>query len=139
MADYHPDRRHVPRPNQEYGGPSSNMQRDAAFTQIFGGAPPPGRTQTMTSSSGHPDMSAHPQQYAQQRPPPQQAPVQDRFPRPQSMALPPPHDYDDDVSEVSSDEEERHRPGDRRVQSQHSFGKPPPQQQKRRFRMSLFG
>ena len=75
----------------------------------------------------------------QQRPPPQQAPVQDRFPRPQSMALPPPHDYDDDVSEVSSDEEERHRPGDRRVQSQHSFGKPAPPQQKRRFRMSLFG
>ena len=71
-------------------------------------------------------------------PPQQQAPVQDRFPRPQSMALPPPHDYEDDVSEVSSDEEERPRPGDRRVQSQHSFGKPPPQQ-KRRFRMSLFG
>ncbi|OBT50414.1 hypothetical protein VE04_08991, partial [Pseudogymnoascus sp. 24MN13] len=45
-----------PRPNggrqSDYGQPpSSNNQRDAAFSNIFGAAPPPGRSQTMTSSN----------------------------------------------------------------------------------------
>jgi RHO1 GDP-GTP exchange protein 1/2 len=44
MADYQYDQRRY--------GPSSNNQRDAAFSNIFGAAPPPGRSQTMTSSSG---------------------------------------------------------------------------------------
>lgn len=56
MADYQqPDRRHVPRP-ADYGGHSSNSQRDAAFSNIFGAAPPPGRTQTLTSGVPPPDM-----------------------------------------------------------------------------------
>ncbi|KAM0280636.1 hypothetical protein ACHAQH_003943 [Verticillium albo-atrum] len=37
-------------------GHSSNNQRDAAFSNIFGAAPPPGRSQTMTSSSMPPQM-----------------------------------------------------------------------------------
>ncbi|PKY06675.1 CNH-domain-containing protein [Aspergillus campestris IBT 28561] len=32
-------------------GHSSSFQRDAAFNEIFGGAPPPGRSQTMTSQT----------------------------------------------------------------------------------------
>ncbi|KAI0013806.1 CNH-domain-containing protein [Xylariaceae sp. FL0662B] len=43
MADYQYDQRRY--------GPSSNNQRDAAFSNIFGSAPPPGRAGTMTSSS----------------------------------------------------------------------------------------
>ncbi|ETS84980.1 hypothetical protein PFICI_03005 [Pestalotiopsis fici W106-1] len=49
MADYHYDQR------RGYGHPQNN-QRDAAFSNIFGAAPPPGRSQTMTSSSA--DMHA---------------------------------------------------------------------------------
>ncbi|CRK13169.1 hypothetical protein BN1708_002526 [Verticillium longisporum] len=37
------------------GHPSSS-QRDAAFSNIFGAVPPPGRSQTMTSSSVPPQM-----------------------------------------------------------------------------------
>ncbi|KAI1343604.1 CNH domain-containing protein [Xylariaceae sp. FL0016] len=43
MADYQYDQRRY--------GPSSGNQRDAAFSNIFGSHPPPGRTGTMTSSS----------------------------------------------------------------------------------------
>src|SRR5438034_4552184 len=32
-------------------GPASSFQRDAAFSEIFGGSPPPGRSQTMTSQT----------------------------------------------------------------------------------------
>ncbi|KAK0390847.1 hypothetical protein NLU13_0350 [Sarocladium strictum] len=54
MADYHQyDPRGPPPPRQRgYGdGGNSNYQRDAAFSNIFGAAPPPGRSQTMTSAS----------------------------------------------------------------------------------------
>ncbi|KAL2010279.1 hypothetical protein VTN00DRAFT_6086 [Thermoascus crustaceus] len=34
-----------------YGQHPSSFQRDAAFSEIFGGAPPPGRSQTMTSQT----------------------------------------------------------------------------------------
>ncbi|KAI1851166.1 hypothetical protein JX265_013284 [Neoarthrinium moseri] len=44
MADYQYDQRRY--------GPPGNTQRDAAFSNIFGAAPPPGRSQTMTSSGG---------------------------------------------------------------------------------------
>ncbi|KAK8073817.1 hypothetical protein PG994_004716 [Apiospora phragmitis] len=44
MADYQYDQR-------RYGPGGNNGQRDAAFSNIFGAAPPPGRSQTMTSSS----------------------------------------------------------------------------------------
>ncbi|KAL9103191.1 MAG: hypothetical protein Q9163_001757 [Psora crenata] len=49
MTDYgvHPDRRMPP---NNYGHASS-YQRDAAFSNIFGAAPPPGRSQTMTSQA----------------------------------------------------------------------------------------
>lgn len=49
-----------PRPNQnQYGAPNNyqrEAQRDAAFSNIFGAAPPPGRSQTMTSSVPPPSM-----------------------------------------------------------------------------------
>ncbi|KAL3471003.1 CNH domain-containing protein [Aspergillus californicus] len=59
-----------------YGHPSSN-QRDAAFSEIFGGAPGPGRSQTMTSQTpqlsqdrAH-TMSSHvPRPQMQRGPPP---------------------------------------------------------------------
>ncbi|KAK5656198.1 hypothetical protein OQA88_4959 [Cercophora sp. LCS_1] len=54
MADYHQDRVPPPRGNQ-YGS-SNNFQRDAAFSNIFGAAPPPGRSQTMNSSISPPSM-----------------------------------------------------------------------------------
>lgn len=59
-----------------YGHPS-NFQRDAAFSEIFGGAPPPGRSQTMTSQTpqfsqdrAH-TMSSHVPHPQMQRAPPQ--------------------------------------------------------------------
>ena len=50
MAEYaaQDDRHYGPRST---GYRASNYQRDAAFQNIFGGAPPPGRSQTMTSQS----------------------------------------------------------------------------------------
>ncbi|CZS98084.1 hypothetical protein WAI453_011912 [Rhynchosporium graminicola] len=47
MADY-PHGRGGPRPNQY--GHASNNEREAAFSNIFGAAPPAGRSHTMTSS-----------------------------------------------------------------------------------------
>src|ERR1700712_3142420 len=45
MADYG-------QPNgRDYGRNQANGSRDAAFAHIFGGAPPPGRSQTMSSQS----------------------------------------------------------------------------------------
>lgn len=52
MADYQQGRSNVSRPN-EYGH-ASNNQRDAAFSNIFGAAPPPGRSQTMNSTVAPP-------------------------------------------------------------------------------------
>ncbi|PNP44848.1 hypothetical protein TGAMA5MH_03261 [Trichoderma gamsii] len=57
MADYHYNPRAPPGPpgqrQQPRGYPdqNGNYQRDAAFSNIFGAAPPPGRSQTMTSAS----------------------------------------------------------------------------------------
>ncbi|KAK4195391.1 putative rho1 guanine nucleotide exchange factor 1 [Triangularia verruculosa] len=83
MADYQPDR--VPQSRQHQQGHAENYQRDAAFSNIFGAAPPPGRSQTMTSS-------VHPPEFMQpgrtqtmtstsglsdmHRPPPQRPPPQ---------------------------------------------------------------
>ncbi|KAK7754636.1 RHO1 GDP-GTP exchange protein 2 [Diatrype stigma] len=54
MADYQYDQR-------RYGPPPNHPQRDAAFSNIFGSAPPPGRTTTMTSaSSGNLPPMPHP-------------------------------------------------------------------------------
>src|SRR6266536_4411240 len=52
MADYQHGPPNGARPS-EYGS-SSNNQRDAAFSNIFGAAPPPGRSQTMNSSIAPP-------------------------------------------------------------------------------------
>ncbi len=52
MADYPQGRAGPPRPNQY--GHASNHEREAAFSNIFGAAPPPGRSQTMTSSTSPP-------------------------------------------------------------------------------------
>ncbi|KAL6902865.1 CNH domain-containing protein [Trichoderma evansii] len=53
MADYQYNSRAPPGQRQQRGYPdqNGNYQRDAAFSNIFGAAPPPGRSQTMTSSS----------------------------------------------------------------------------------------
>ncbi|KAB5562915.1 CNH domain-containing protein [Coniochaeta sp. 2T2.1] len=53
MSDYQQDRMPPPRPNQYGSGHSSNYQRDAAFSNIFGAAPP-GRAHTMTTSTAPP-------------------------------------------------------------------------------------
>lgn len=74
MADYGAQQGRNFRPN-DYGH-SSNFQRDAAYAEIFGGAPPPGRSQTMTSQSAQPQqdraytMSSHVPDPAMQRGPP---------------------------------------------------------------------
>ncbi|KAL1980241.1 hypothetical protein VTN96DRAFT_4446 [Rasamsonia emersonii] len=44
-------RNYRPMPNPYTSSSSSSHQRDAAFSEIFGGAPPPGRSQTMTSQT----------------------------------------------------------------------------------------
>ncbi|KAI4166315.1 MAG: hypothetical protein LQ342_000205 [Letrouitia transgressa] len=49
MADYNTQQTRNTRPNNY--GHASSFQRDAAFSNIFGSAPPPGRSQTMTSQS----------------------------------------------------------------------------------------
>ncbi|KAL4895464.1 Rho guanyl nucleotide exchange factor [Aspergillus ambiguus] len=59
-----------------YGHPSS-FQRDAAFSEIFGGAPPPGRSQTMTSQTP---------QFTQDR----AHTMTSQMPRPQMQRVPPP-------------------------------------------------
>ncbi|AEO54767.1 hypothetical protein MYCTH_2297751 [Thermothelomyces thermophilus ATCC 42464] len=60
MADYQRDRMPPPRqpPQQQRVQPyGSDYQRDAAFSNIFGAAPPPGRSQTMTSSVAPPQFN----------------------------------------------------------------------------------
>lgn len=66
MADYSaPDPRSYGPRNPGYGPTGDHYQRDAAFHNIFGGAPPPGRSQTMTSEPQHmmqerlPSMGSH--------------------------------------------------------------------------------
>ncbi|KAI9729823.1 MAG: RHO1 GDP-GTP exchange protein 2 [Cirrosporium novae-zelandiae] len=49
MTEYSTQPGRIYRPN----GHASSIQRDAAFSDIFGSAPPPGRSQTMTSQSPH--------------------------------------------------------------------------------------
>jgi RHO1 GDP-GTP exchange protein 1/2 len=56
MADYQQGKPNGTRPN-EYGH-ASNNQRDAAYSSIFGAAPPPGRSQTMNSAVVPPERSA---------------------------------------------------------------------------------
>jgi hypothetical protein len=72
MADLGGQRNRNYRPH----GPASSTQRDAAYSDIFGGAPPPGRSQTMNSQTpqfnqgrAH-TMSSHVAQPQFQRPPP---------------------------------------------------------------------
>ncbi|ORY67631.1 CNH domain-containing protein [Pseudomassariella vexata] len=70
MADYQYDQRRY--------SPSGNPQREAAFSNIFGAVPPPGRSQTMTSSS--PDVGG----------PPRMMPHDGRTQTMSSMSGPPP-------------------------------------------------
>ncbi|KAK1779991.1 CNH domain-containing protein [Copromyces sp. CBS 386.78] len=87
MADYRQDPRS--RSNHpQYAHPTSSHgdgygQRDAAFSNIFGAAPPPGRSHTMTSSvpppmMGHNEGRTHTMSStsgaSMQRPPPQRPP-----------------------------------------------------------------
>ncbi|CAD6501619.1 BgTH12-01869 [Blumeria graminis f. sp. triticale] len=55
MAEYQQDYSGASSPNQY--GHASSFERDAAFSNIFGAAPPPGRSQTMSSST--PSPGAH--------------------------------------------------------------------------------
>ncbi|PLB45861.1 putative Rho guanyl nucleotide exchange factor [Aspergillus steynii IBT 23096] len=73
-----------------YGHPSS-FQRDAAFSEIFGGAPPPGRSQTMTSQTpmfsqdrAHTMTSHVPHPQMQRGPPPPQRQMQNGYGAPSS-------------------------------------------------------
>ncbi|KAL1957717.1 hypothetical protein VTO42DRAFT_5560 [Malbranchea cinnamomea] len=84
MAEYGTQQGRNYRPNP-YGHTSSLPQRDAAFSEIFGGSPPPGRSQTMTSQTPHfsteraHTMTSHvPEPFMHPRPPPPPA----RQPRP---------------------------------------------------------
>ncbi|KAI5464545.1 CNH domain-containing protein [Mariannaea sp. PMI_226] len=98
MADYGYDPRGAPQRGPPrgsygdrggYGDSNNNYQRDAAFSNIFGAAPPPGRSQTMTSSSMPPQMreqgrtqtmsstSSGMQRMPPQRPPPGHYPERD--------------------------------------------------------------
>ncbi|TLS21927.1 uncharacterized protein PpBr36_09473 [Pyricularia pennisetigena] len=88
MAEYQQHRR--PGPGQEqpprspdYGRSNNDFQREAAFSNIFGAVPGPGRSHTMTSSSMPPPelMQQHQQQArtqtmggGMQRPPPPRMP-----------------------------------------------------------------
>ncbi|OAA53515.1 Rho guanyl nucleotide exchange factor [Niveomyces insectorum RCEF 264] len=93
MADYSAsNRRPVPPRNPGYDngpGASSNYQRDAAFSNIFGAAPPPGRSQTMTSMVAPPDMNPQQQQHRQHHHQ-QQHPHPHPHPHPQQRPPPPP-------------------------------------------------
>ncbi|KAI1000543.1 Rho1 guanine nucleotide exchange factor 1 [Podosphaera aphanis] len=55
MAEYQQGHSGPPRPNQY--GHASNFEREAAFSNIFGAAPPPGRSHTMNSSVPPPSIS----------------------------------------------------------------------------------
>ncbi|KAL2017052.1 hypothetical protein VTK56DRAFT_2625 [Thermocarpiscus australiensis] len=82
MSDYHRDRMPPPRPPPQQQHPQ--YQRDAAFSNIFGAAPPPGRSQTMTSSVPPPQLMQNTRTQTMSssmsgmldisRPPPQRAP-----------------------------------------------------------------
>ncbi|KAJ5689482.1 Rho1 guanine nucleotide exchange factor 1 [Penicillium macrosclerotiorum] len=95
MADLGSQRNRNYRP---YGGPASSEQRDAAYSDIFGSTPPPGRSQTMTSqtvpfSQGRAHtMSSHTVQPQFQRmpPPPTRQPVVNGYGPPPSA---PPNGY----------------------------------------------
>ncbi|PNS17970.1 hypothetical protein CAC42_3929 [Sphaceloma murrayae] len=69
-----------------YGGPPSGHQRDAAFSNIFGAHPPPGRSQTMTNIPG----GIPPQQRAatMTSQPPPRPPPNDFSPRPPPIRQP---------------------------------------------------
>lgn len=101
MADYGaPDSRYYgSRPTNH--GPPPVRQRDAAFHNIFGGAPPPGRSQTMTSQT--PNMmynrsasmtsgmqSQHTMSMRQDAPPPMRQPPQN-YDRSNGIAPGPPY------------------------------------------------
>ncbi|KAI1069568.1 hypothetical protein LB507_008358 [Fusarium sp. FIESC RH6] len=61
MSNYGYDPRGAPqRPPQRGYGDNNYGQRDAAFSNIFGSDPPPGRSQTMTSSSSMPPSMMDP-------------------------------------------------------------------------------
>ena len=83
-------------PNANFG-PSSATQRDTAFSQIFGGAPPGGRSHTMTSNThAGPNPNADravTMSNASRAPPPQQQQQQQQtngYPPPQHQQYPGP-------------------------------------------------
>ncbi|EKV12588.1 hypothetical protein PDIP_51750 [Penicillium digitatum Pd1] len=92
MADLGGQRSRNYRPH----GPASSTQRDAAYSDIFGGAPPAGRSHTMNSQTpqfsqarAH-TMSSHVTQPQFQRPPP---PPTRQMPNGQGPPSAPPNGY----------------------------------------------
>lgn len=70
-------------------GPASSMQRDAAYSDIFGAAPPPGRAQTMNSQTpqfaqgrAHTMSSQVPQSQFQRMPPAPTRQIPNGYPAP---------------------------------------------------------
>ncbi|KAJ5524732.1 hypothetical protein N7494_011382 [Penicillium frequentans] len=79
-------------------GTASSTQRDAAYSDIFGGAPPPGRSQTMTSQTpqlpqgrAHTMSSQVPQPQFHRPPPPPTRQMPNGYGPPQTS--PPPRPY----------------------------------------------
>ncbi|KAL7970419.1 CNH domain-containing protein [Trichoderma sp. SZMC 28014] len=103
MADYQYNPRAPPgppgqrQPPRGYPDQNGNYQRDAAFSNIFGAAPPPGRSQTMTSASVPPMLDqgrTHTMSSAsgmQRQPPPR--PGQGYYNDPQQAPRPRPVDH----------------------------------------------
>ncbi|KAM0474271.1 hypothetical protein ACHAPX_007604 [Trichoderma viride] len=104
MADYHYNPRAPPGPpgppgqrQQPRGYPdqNGNYQRDAAFSNIFGAAPPAGRSQTMTSASVPPMLDqgrTHTMSSGMHRQPPPR-PGQGYYNDPQQAPRPRPVDH----------------------------------------------
>ncbi|KAI9653140.1 MAG: RHO1 GDP-GTP exchange protein 2 [Bathelium mastoideum] len=106
MADYgSAGAREYSRPAQY--GPSTNTQRDAAFSSIFGARPPPGRTQTMGNQTmqGSPEraqtMSSQTSDMMQRVPPVRPQP--NGYPPPRANGYPPgnvPQEYSQPNSQM---------------------------------------
>ncbi|KAI9711531.1 MAG: RHO1 GDP-GTP exchange protein 2 [Bogoriella megaspora] len=105
MAEYGaPGGREYSRPAQY--GPSTNTQRDAAFSSIFGARPPPGRTQTMGMQSPQgpteraQTMSSQTVDMMQRAPP--MRPQANGYPPPQANGYhqPPPQEFSQSNSQM---------------------------------------
>ena len=99
MADYSQQDRyyapHAPRPPNQRPPPQNYPPRDAAYANIFGGAPPPGRSHTMGYETQQMMQDRNPSMNSQggmpMRPPPPRQMGGPPFDRVNGTALAPPH------------------------------------------------